>query len=142
MSNTERLVLKTRKSIYPPIEIEVEGVIHQSKKFTHPLRIILEPLEKKIDVTKPDWESLCKWMNAVFGLDKKVLNNLETDEVEDIYLKVKVELLGRQRDRMTKSMDAIEAEVDGVEKVTKKVKDIGKITEEIAKNAKRPGEKT
>jgi len=136
-----KLALSTKKSLYPAIPIEIDGKLYPSRKFTHALLLTIAPLEKKLDVADPDWDSLCDWMLAVFGVEKEITEQLEKDEVEDIYVKVKVELLRRQKTRMKKSIDAVKGEMDDIEESVNTAGDVKKTAEEIAKNVKRPGKK-
>ena len=148
----ETLKLRTKQSIYPSIKVEIDGVLYESRKFTHQLFLLIDPVQKKIeggksDDDKPDsieaqkevWEAYCVWMMAVFGIPKDITENLEQSEVEDIYMKVKVALLQRQKVRMSKSVAAIKAEVDGIGDTIKGATEIKETVGDIEKNVKRSG---
>ena len=120
----ETLKLNTKKSLYPAIPIEIDGKLYESRKFTRALSLEIEPMQKILESTvevkeedeakveEEKWDAYCGWMLKVFGVEKVIVEILEVSEVEDIYMKVKVELLRRQKKRMKSNVDAIKAEVD------------------------------
>lgn len=143
---------KTRKSIYKPIEVVLNGEAYQSRKFTHHLNIGIAPLIKTIEANVPDdgddlevmnskWDSYCKWAGIVFGVKKEALEETEFDEIEDAFLIVKTELMKRQGNRMEKHVEEIKSVTDKIEKVAEKTIDIETKTKEIEKNVKGPGKK-
>ena len=138
------LTFSTKKSLHPAIKVTIEGKVYQSKKFTHPLLLTMEPLTEKIDKVGGNWDSLCKWMKLVFGIEKKPLEVLEEDEVFSIYMEVKAELLIRYRNTMTKYVKKVKIDeiADGIQKTIEKVIDIEKTAEEIEKNDSGPGKKS
>ena len=140
MSENEILELSKQKSLYPPIEIRIEGKLYQSRKFTRAMLLSLDPLEKKLDKKDSDWNSLVAWMLIVFGVPEPELEELEVSEIEDIYMKVKVDLLRRQKNRMNKSLNAIKTEVDEVKDAAKVATGIVSSVEDLEKNVKRSGE--
>lgn len=140
MSENEILELSKRKSLYPPIQIKIEGKLYQSRKFTRPLLLSIEPLEKKLDTKDQDWDSLVKWMLIVFGVPEKELLTLEVSEIEDIYMKVKVDLLRRQKVRMNRSLQAVKTEVEDVKDASEVVTDVQKTMSDIEKNVSSSGE--
>lgn len=137
-----------RKSIYPPVEVVLNEEKFKSRKFTHSLLLettsheqIIEEKSAKLDIEsrKEVWASYCKWMLIVFGVKKEKLEETELSEVEDAYMKVKLELLGRQKVRMTKSIDAVKGELDEIKDSVGKATDIEKSVKEIEKNVSRSG---
>ncbi len=140
MSENEILELSKRKSLYPPVQIRIEGKLYSSNKFSRPLLLSVAPLEKKIDTKDQDWDALVRWMLIVFGVPEAELLELEVSEIEDIYMKVKVDLLRRQKTRMNKSLQAVKTEVDDVKDASKVVKDVQKTVDSIEKNVSGSGE--
>ena len=144
----------TRKSIYPPIEVTLDGEVYQSRKFTHPMMIEKEPYEKAIDSTEPkkdesdvdfgkrQWDAYCNWMRIVFGVPTEKMEEAEFSEIEDVYMEVKTGLLKRQGNRMEKHVTEIKAVTAKIEKSTDSVAEVVQKAEKIAKNVKRPGKKT
>ncbi len=137
----------TRKSIYPPIEIKLDGEVFQSRKFTHSLLIEVTPHEKEIesddkpkkdesdiDLNKRKWDAYCNWMRIVFGVKDEKLEETEFAEIEDAFLIVKTELIKRQGERMERHVGEIKTVTDKIGKATKSA-------EEVVKNVKGPGEK-
>ena len=149
----ETLKLNTKKSLYPAIPIEIDGKLYESRKFTRALSLEIEPLQKilesTVEVKEEDeakvenekWDAYCRWMLKVFGVEKAIVEILEVAEVEDIYMKVKVALLRRQKKRMKSNVDAIKAEVDDIKTEADKAADVKKTAVEIEKNVKGSGEK-
>lgn len=145
---------ETRKSIYPPIEIKLDGEAFQSRKFTHPVLLEKAPHEKEIEsddepkkdesdieFSKRKWDAYCNWMRIVFATTDEKLEKTEFAEIEDAFMKVKVELLERSGNRMGKSVTAMKAVTDKIGKVTDTAIGIKDTAEEIAKNAQGSGEK-
>ena len=140
---------KTRKSLYPPIEVTLNGEAYQSRKFTHPLLIekapheeVIEETESKkgesdIDFSKRQWDAYCNWMRIVFAVPVKKLEDVDFDEIEDAFSNVKTGLLKRDGNRMEKSV----SEIKEVTAKIKKVTDLGKTVKELEKNVKGSGEK-
>jgi len=146
---------KTRKSIYPPIEITLDEKVYQSRKFTHSLLIEIALHEKEIEsdrapkkdesdveLSKKKWKAYCNWMRIVFGVKDEKLEEAEFAEIEDAFIKVKVELLKRQKGRMDKSVAAVKDMTDSIGSATEKAEKAKKAVEGIVKNEKRSGEKT
>ena len=141
---------KTRKSIYPPIEVILNGEVYQSRKFTHPVMIEKAPHEKEIEsIREPSeketeevllekkWVAYCSWMRIVFAVPKEKLIETEFSEIEDAFTKVRTELLKRQGSRMKKSVAEMKAVTDQMTDVV----EIEKTADEIVKNANRSGKK-
>jgi len=150
MTQDNKQGIPKRKSLYPPIEVTLDGEVYQSRKFTHPLLIEAAPHEKEIesirepskeeseaDIIEKKWDAYCNWMRIVFATTNEKLAETEFAEIEDAFTKVKTELLKRQGARMKKSV----SEIKSVTNQMKEVVEVEKTTEEIAKNVKRSGEK-
>jgi len=81
----DRLVLDTKKSLYEPIEVEIDGQVYQSIKTT---KAVLEEVDKldELIVKHPGKdEYLYKAILILFDIDPKILDKLDKREVEDIY---------------------------------------------------------
>lgn len=146
---------KTRKSIYPPIEVTLNGEPYQSRLFTHPLLIEIAPHEKEIEsdvepkegesdveFSKKKWDAHCNWMRIVFGVSNEKLEQTEFAEIEDAFMAVKVTLLERSGNRMEKNVSAMRAVTDKIGKSTDTAIGIKETAEEIEKNVKGSGKKT
>ena len=152
-----------RKSLYPPIEIKLDGEVYQSRKFTHSLLIektlhekVIEESEPKkdesnseskkdesdIDFSKRQWGAYCNWMRIVFGVKEEKLEETEFSEIEDAFMKVKTELLKRQGTRMEKHVVEIKSVTKRIENVASEATNIKLTAEEIEKNVKGSGKKT
>ncbi len=143
-----------RKSLYPPIEVKLDGKVYQSRKFTHPLLIektlheeVIEESESKkgesdIDFSKRQWGAYCNWMRIVFGVKEEKLEETEFSEIEDAFMKIKTELLKRQGTRMEKHVVEIKSVTKRIENVAGEATDIKLTAEEIEKNVKGSGKKT
>jgi len=126
----DRLVISTRKSLYDPIEIEIDGEVYQSKKTTRTILAEINELDKKISPDND--EPLYKIVRLLFDVDQKILDKLDKREVEDIYFFVKKKFQEIERERLRLISDTF-----------------GKIWNEkgqqvkrtIPKNRKRPGNK-
>lgn len=150
---SEKLEPQKRKSIYPPIEITLDGEVFQSRKFTHPLLLEIVPHEKVIEEIKPQkdepdidfskrqWDAHCGWMRIVFGVPIKKMEETDFDEIEDAFATVKTELVNRDGARTEKSVLEMKVVTDKIEKATDAVGRVVKTATEIEKNAKRSGEK-
>jgi len=93
----DRLVIETRKSLYDPIEFEIDGKVYQSKKAT---RAVLSELNK-LDEQKPleNDDVLYKAIQALFEVDTKTLDKLDKREVQDIYVFMKKKFFEIEKQR-------------------------------------------
>ena len=140
-----------RKSIYPPIEVTLNGEVFQSRKFTHPMLIEKAPHEEaieeseakkdesEIDFIKRQWEAHCNWMRIVFGVSVEKLKETDFDEIEDAFAHVKTELVKRDGNRTEKNVLEMKVVTDKIGKATDEIGKSTKTVTEIAKNVKRPG---
>ena len=104
----DRLVLNTKKSLYEPIEIEIDGQVYQSAKTTQALLAEVDKLDERI--AKKEEGALYKVVGLLFNIDAKILAQLDKREVEDIYTFSKRKFLEIERQRVdiiTKSFDKV-----------------------------------
>jgi len=126
----DRLVLQTKKSLYTPIEIEVDEQIYQCVKTTRSVLAEVNKLDKQI-VPDND-EPLYKVVQLLFNIDSKILDKLDKREVEDIYLYTKKKFLEIEKERLKLITDTVGEVFSEKEKQVKRT---------IPKNRKRPGSK-
>jgi len=127
----DRLVLNTKKSLYEPIEIEIDGQVYQSAKVTKDVLKEINKFDEEIVKNPGDDELLYKAIQLLFNVEPKILDKLDKREVEDIYTfsKKKFAEIEKQRvEIITNSLGKIWER--GEKKVT------GKIP-----SRKRPGDK-
>ena len=129
MSNSsDRLVLNTKKSLYKPVEIEIDGKVYQNIKTTH---AVLKEVNRLDDEIKDDsdFEPVCNIIKFLFNVDMETLEKLDKREVQDIYTFMKQkfqEIEKERRDLVIKTF----ANIWGTER-----------KEEKAPNPKRSGNK-
>ena len=80
-----RLVLNTKKSLYDPIEIEVDGQVYQSVKITRAVLIEVNKLDDDIAKDPTSTELLYRAIQILFAVDSNLLDKLDRREAEDIY---------------------------------------------------------
>lgn len=128
-----RLVLNTKKSLYEPIEVEIDGQLYQSAKTTKAVLDEVNKLDEEIVKNPGESEFVYKAVQLLFNVGTEILDKLDKREVEDIYTFSK------------KRFSEIEAQ--RVEIITSS---LGKIwqgkapkkkTKEIIPSLKRPGDK-
>lgn len=124
----DRLVLNTKKSLYEPIEIEIDGQVYQSVKTTRTLLVEIDKLDEK--AASNDDEALYKVVQLLFNVERKVLEKLDKREVQDIYTFSKKKFLEIEKQR-----------VDIITKSFSKVFPGQKVVKEIPPSQKRPGSK-
>jgi len=84
--NEDRLVLNTKKSLYDPIEIEIDGQVYQSVKTTKAVLGEINKIDEEIVKKAPDnTELLYKAVQLLFNVGSEILDKLDQKEVEDIY---------------------------------------------------------
>lgn len=81
----EKLVLNTKKSLYEPIEIEIDGKTYQSMKTTRAVLNEINQIDEELQKNPLDDELLYKAVQLLFDVDIKILNELDKREVQDIY---------------------------------------------------------
>ena len=105
-----RLVLNTKKSLYDPIEVEIDGQLYQSVKTTKAVLKEVDRVDKEIVANPGKDEPLYKAIQLLFNIDSKILDKLDKREVEDIYTfsKKKFAEIEKQRvEIITKSLGSI-----------------------------------
>lgn len=81
----DKLVLNTKKSLYEPIEVEIDGQTYQSIKTTKAVMEEVTKLDEEI-VANPSEDGLVyKAIQILFNIDQGILDKLDKREVEDIY---------------------------------------------------------
>ena len=104
----DRLVLNTKKSLYEPIEIEIDKQIYQSVKTTRALLVEIDKLDEK--AAKNEDEALYKIVQLLFNVEPKTLEKLDKREVQDIYTFSKKKFLEIEKQRVdiiTKSFEKV-----------------------------------
>lgn len=94
----DRFVLNTKKSLYEPIEIEIDGQVYQSIKTTRVLLVEIDKLDEK--AAKNDDEALYKIVQLLFNVERKTLEKLDKREVQDIYTFSKKKFLEIEKQRV------------------------------------------
>lgn len=127
----DRLVLNTRKSLYDPIEVEIDDQLYPSVKTTKAVLDEINKIDEEIVANPGKDEPLYKAIQLLFNIEPKILDKLDKREVEDIYTFSKKKFAEIEKQRMeiiTKSLGKI------WERGEKKVK-------EVPPSQKRPGGK-
>lgn len=93
----DRLVLNTKKSLYEPIEIEIDGQVYQSLKTT---KAVLKEINKLDEKVTEDDEALYKGVQLLFDVDMKTLEKLDKREVQQIWLYSKQKFLEIEKQRL------------------------------------------
>lgn len=126
----DRFVLDTRKSLYAPVEVEIDGKVFQTVKITHAVKAELRKLE--LEIPKGNEKALFEWVSFMFNLEKAILEKLDVREVEDIYLYTVKKLRETESERMKREFNVMEKQIEklGIKK-----------QEPELKNLKRPGRK-
>jgi hypothetical protein len=125
----------TQKSLYTLAEIKINDAAYQSQKLTKAVRAKFAEIEEKIKVEKSSIEATYEWVSVMFGVDMKILEELDSQEVEDIYLDY-------QRDRRAVDLARREKEIESFEQDVKQLKKAQDVTKGIpSKNRKRSGNK-
>ena len=80
-----RLVLSTKKSLYEPIEIEIDKQVYQSIKTTRATLEEINKVDEEIQKDPGNGDLLYKAIQLLFNIEPKILDKLDNREVEDIY---------------------------------------------------------
>ena len=100
----DRLKLKTRESLYPPIEIEIDEVVYKHKKLTREFLTELVAIEERIG--EKDKEATADWILAMYSdMKPEVLAALDAREVEDIYLYCTRKLQAIEKERFNREVE-------------------------------------
>ena len=142
----DKLKFNTKISLYPAFEVEItsdgETRVFQTRKLTRAFIREIEPIEASI--SKKDPEGIPNWVKLMFGIPEEILDQLEADEIEDIYLDTSKKFRARLKDRMDKNLDDLASQVEGFKDTERKMPANtipGKATEKKRKNPTRPGAK-
>ena len=81
----ERLVLNTKKSLYEPIEIEIDKQVYQSVKTTKATLKEMNKIDEEIMKNPTSDELLYSAIQLLFNIKPAILDKLDKREVEDIY---------------------------------------------------------
>jgi len=81
----ERLVLNTKKSLYEPIEVEIDGQVYQSVKTTKDTLKEMDKIDEEILKNPTSDELLYSAIQLLFNVSPAILDKLDKREVEDIY---------------------------------------------------------
>ena len=106
----ERLVLNTKKSLYEPIEIEIDKQVYQSVKVTTATLREIDKLDEEILKDPGSDKLLYRAVQLLFNVGPTILDKLDKREVEDIYTfsKKKFAEIEKQRaDIVSKSLSSI-----------------------------------
>jgi len=98
MNSNDRLVLKTKESLYKPIEIEIDEKVYQSIKTTNAVLVELNKLDEivgKEDAIEPVYAVV----RFLFNVDLEILEKLDKREVQDIYTFTKGKFLEIEKER-------------------------------------------
>ena len=99
----DRLKLKTRESLYPPVEIEIDEVVYKHKKLTREFLTELAAIEERIG--EKDKTATADWIVAMYGdMKPEVLAALDAREVEDIYLYCTRKLQAIEKERFNREV--------------------------------------
>ena len=127
----DRLVLNTKKSLYEPIEIEIDKQVYQSAKVTTATLKEINRLDEEIVKDPTSDKLLYTAIQLLFDVKPAVLDKLDKREVEDIYTFSK--------------RNFAEIEMQRVEIISKSLGNVlqsqRKKTQEIIPSGKRPGDK-
>jgi len=81
----DRLVLNTKKSLYEPIEIEIDKQVYQSVKVTTATLREIDKLDEEILKDPGSDKLLYRAVRLLFNVSPTILDKLDKREVEDIY---------------------------------------------------------
>ena len=85
MIEEKRLILSTKKSLYDPFEIEIDGQVYQNIVITRTVLREINKLEDEIREAEDNTESIYKYVQILFNVDLKILEKLDKRDVQDIY---------------------------------------------------------
>lgn len=82
----DKLVLNTKKSLYDPIEITIDGQVYQSVKTTKTVLGEINKLDDEIQKDPDNDELLYKVIRLLFNVESEILDKLDKREVQDIFI--------------------------------------------------------
>ena len=95
----DRLILSTKKSLYDPIEIVIDGQVYQSLKTTRTVLKKIDELDELV-VGKRDTDALYKIVQLMFDVNMVILEKLDKREVENIYIFIKRKFAEIEKERL------------------------------------------
>lgn len=103
------LVLSTKKSLYDPIEIEIDGKKYRSRPLSFGL---IEELEKHEEAGKKgDIGALYSQVNVLYGIKKRVLRKLDIRDIQKL-----VSFMMKKVSQTTEKISRLDKEKVGTEK--------------------------
>ena len=96
----DKLVLNTKKSLYEPIEIEIDGQVYQSVKTTRATLKEVNKLDDQILKEPKNDELLYKVIQLLFDVEPSILDKLDKREVQDIFVFSKKKFFEIEKQRM------------------------------------------
>ena len=96
----DKLVLNTKKSLYDPIEIEIDGQIYRGAKTTRATLKEISRLDDEILKNPENDDLLYTIIKLLFNVEPEVLDKLDKREVQDIYTFSKKEWLKIEKQRV------------------------------------------
>lgn len=127
-----RLVLSTKKSLYNPTEVVIDGKTYYSQKTTHAVLQQMEKIDEEVGKNRENRNALYSAVQLIFDIDMAILKKLDAKEVEDIYVFSKKQILKIEKARMELARASFGADF-GIERT--------KVQKVIRKNQKRSGKK-
>jgi len=82
MTKENKLVLSTKKSIHPPIEVEVDGKIYQNNALSRAFFDELKKHEKS--ALGGNVEALYKQVQILYGIPMDILNKLDVRDIKTL----------------------------------------------------------
>ena len=129
--NEDRFVLSTRKSLYKPIEIEIDKQVYQSVPLTRAVLKEINELDDAYEKNRDDDEPLYKVISLIFKVELKILEKIDKRAVQDTYSFFKRKFYEMEQQRAELILKSFEAVgVSPAQQVKK-----------TAPNRKRPGSK-
>ena len=96
----DKLVLNTKKSLYEPIEIEIDGQVYQSVKTTRATLKEINKLDDEILKDPRNDELLYKAIQLLFNIESIILDKLDKREVQDIFTFSKKKFMEIEKQRV------------------------------------------
>ena len=97
MPKPNKLVLSTKKSIHPPLEIEVDGTTYKNNPFS---RSLFEELKKHEKAGKAgDVKALYKQVELIYSIPSKVLDALDARDIQSLLQFTMAKAFGIESDK-------------------------------------------
>ena len=127
-----RLELSTKKSLYDPTEVVIDGKTYYSLKTTHAVLKELDKIDEEVGKNRENRDALYRAVQLLFGIEMAVLDCLDAKEVEDIYVFSKKQVLEIEKARLELARTSFGADFE-IERT--------KVKRVPPKNRKRSGKK-